>query len=153
MDNEDKQAWCSYGEKQEIKFIKERQVSGWDLKLNPEKKSNKYVYDLTATCPVDLKTMKTPFYTSSDYGVPSSRAITINRKDLVRYAKLYPNIIILCDVQYMNRMFIVTIDRAKKLVKAGKAKLHTYENRKDDDKGNARDSYVFDVNDLDEVYG
>jgi len=153
MDNEDKQAWCSYGEKQEIKFIEGRQVSGWNLRLNPEKKSNKYVHDLTAICPVDLKTMKTPFRTSWKYGIPPSRAVTINKKDFVRYAKLYPNIIILCDVQYMNRMFIVTVDRARKLIKAEKARLHTYKNRKFDDKGNALDSYVFDVNDLDEVHG
>ena len=153
MDNEDKQAWCSYGEKQEKKFLEEMNVDGWEISLNPQKKQSKYVHDFVANCPVDLKTMKTPFMTSWKYEIPPSRAVTINRKDFVRYAKLYPNIIILCDVKYMGRMFILTLSRARKLIREEKARLHVYENRKDDDKGNARSSYVFDVNDLDEVYG
>jgi len=154
MNNEDKQAWCDHGEKEEKKFLEEKKVSGWDISLNPQKAHNKYAHDFVSVCPVDLKTMTTPFRLSEDlYGIPSSRAVTINKKDFERYAKLYPNIIILCNVVHANKMFTITVSRARKLISEKKARLHKYKNRKNDDKGNARCSYVFDTNDLDEVYG
>jgi hypothetical protein len=100
--------------------------------------------------PVDLKTMRTPWRKSQDlFDIPTEKAVSINQKDLRRYAELYPNIIIYLDVEYSGKLFSLTLDRAKKLIKAGKAHRHEYLERKDDTEGNAKVSYIFNTDDLD----
>jgi hypothetical protein len=46
---------------------------------------------------------------------------------------------------------MMTVARAKTLITNGKAVKHEYKNRKDDTKGNAKISYVFDLRDLDKL--
>jgi len=98
--------------------------------------------------PCDLKTLTTPWiYSERMFGIPPTYAISINRKDLRRYYQLYPNIIIILDVQYPDYQAAhwTDLDRLKIFVKSGKVQLHKYQTRIDDDQGNAKDSYIFDV--------
>ena len=84
------------------------------------------------------------------FGIPSEYAISINVKDLKRYRQLYPNILIILDVRWAGK-FMLTIPRAQALLNQGKAHRHQYKGRVDDERGNAKDSLVFDLRDLDEV--
>ena len=152
MDNEDKQYWCKEGEKKEKRFVETNKVIGWDIVMNPGKVFDKYAFDLTSACPCDLKTQETQWDLSYEmFGIPSEQAVTLNQKDLRRYYRLYPNIIILFDVKHLGKVFMLTLSRAEKLIKQEKAHLHTYKKRVNDQKGNAKASYIFDVNDLDEL--
>jgi hypothetical protein len=58
--------------------------------------------------------------------------------------------VIILDVAWSGK-YMLTIPRARALLKAGKAKRHEYQGRKDDTAGNAKESLVFDLRDLDEV--
>ena len=150
MDNQDKSAWCRAGEKAEADFLATRKITGIGLSWNPVKQSDQYAHDYIAMIPVDLKTMRTPWRKSQDlFDIPTEKAVSINQKDLRRYAELYPNIIIYLDVEYSGKLFSLTLDRAKKLIKAGKAHRHEYLERKDDTEGNAKVSYIFNTDDLD----
>ena len=76
-----------------------------------------------------------------------SHGISINRKDLRRYYTLYPNIIIIFDVQYPDYKAThwSDLNRLELMVRSGKVQLHKYKYRSDDGSGNAKDSYIFDV--------
>lgn len=152
IDNQDKSKWCYVGQLAEADFLASRGVAGWALAFNPAKEKDPYTHDYLGVCPVDIKTITTPWRKSLQlFGIPSERAISINEKDFTRYSRLYPNIIILCNVEFAGELYLLTLDRARKLIKQGKAKRHEYKDRKDDTKGNAKVSYVFDTSDLDRV--
>ena len=154
MNNEDKQSWCHAGQLAEGDFLVSHTIKGWGLAFNPEKQTNKYVHDFIGLIPVDLKSIRQPWIKSQElFNIPSERAISINEKDFVRYAQEYPNILILCHVEWLDRCFILTLDRARKLIKEKRAIRHEYLNRKDDTSGNAKVSYIFDVDDLDQLHG
>lgn len=154
-DPEDKQWWCVEGVRRENTFLRQAHIAGWDIEVAPEKASDPYHHDFQVTMPCDLKSISTPFNTSEQkFGIPTEYAITINEKDFVRYAAKYPNILILLDVQFPGverRLFSITLDRARKLIKSKKAFRHEYLHRVDDQQGNAKASYVFDVRDLDQL--
>lgn len=152
-DNENKLAWCQAGLVAESAFLENQSVVGWQFSWNPEKDGNKYTHDFVASCPVDLKTAGTQWRLSEEmFGIPADKAVSINAKDFRRYASLYPNIIIVVRVEWLDKTFMLTIPRARKLVAEGRAKRHEYKNRKDDTAGNAKDSYIFNLDDLDELY-
>jgi len=152
MDNQDKSAWCRAGERAEADFLATRQITGVGLSWNPAKQVDPYTHDYVAMIPVDLKTMRTPWRKSQElFGIPTDKAVSINQKDLRRYAKLYPNIIIYLDVEHSGKLFSLTLDRARKLIDKGKAHKHEYLERKDDTAGNAKASYIFNTDDLDEI--
>jgi hypothetical protein len=144
--NEDKVAWCRIGEDRERGFLT-RRFRGCEFTLNPEKVVNKYAHDLLVSQPCDLKSITTRFrMAESLYGVPSRSAVTINRKDLRRYADLYPNIVIVLDIDYgdFRRTCMTTLFQMRSLIEQGKAHLHQYKDRIDDTHGNAKESYVVD---------
>ena len=154
MDNQDKKAWCEAGTLAEGDFLASQSIKGWGLSWNPAKYSDPYAHDFLAIVPVDLKTMTTQWIKAYElFGISSDNAISINEKDFVRYSSIYPNIIILCDVQWLNKRFTLTLPRARDLIHKGLAYRHEYLQRKGDNKGNAKISWIFDVNDLDEVCG
>ena len=151
MNNEDKKAWCKAGELAEKDFVAVNKIAGWGIAMNPEKHNNLFTHDLVGMIPMDLKSVREPWRKSEElFGIPSKYAISINQKDLERYSSLYPNIIIILDVEWSG-IYMITVDRARSLVKAGKAVKHEYKNRKDDTKGNAKASYIFDLRDLDRI--
>jgi hypothetical protein len=151
IDNEDKKSWCQAGELAEKDFVATNKLVGWGLAVNPNKHDDIYTHDLVGMVPMDLKSIREPWRKSQQlFGIPSDYAISINLKDLRRYAELYPNIIIILDVEWSG-IYMMTVARAKTLITNGKAVKHEYKNRKDDTKGNAKVSYVFDLRDLDRL--
>lgn len=146
INNEDKHKWCEYGEESENTFLHEFNSKQVYVKLNPEKVTNKFTHDFIITLPADLKTIRTRFYTSDRYGVPSRSAITLNNKDVSRYSSLYPNIVIIFDVDYgdYKRICYCTLSTIKNIILEGNAKLHHYQNRIQDPH-NAQSSYVLDA--------
>lgn len=152
INTEDKLAWCKAGEEAELQFVESHELCGWDIQINPNKTHDKYTHDMVGRVPMDLKSIGTRFNTSEKkYGIPTEWAVTVNEKDLVRYSELYPNILILLDVAWHEKVWLLTVPRARSLIAAGAAKKHEYLKRKDDKDGNAKHSYVFDLRDLDEI--
>jgi hypothetical protein len=145
--NQNKQAYCQLGEQTEKQFLLNSFGTGVSFAMNPAKHENKYTHDLFAMMPCDLKTQFTPFRTAGKYGIDSEFAVTINEKDLVRYGKLYPHIIVVIDVQFPNykATHYAPLFLLRELVKNKKAKRHEYQERVNDTAGNAKASYVFDV--------
>ena len=151
IDLQDKLAWCEEGERREREFVGNHNITGWGIGLNPGKQKDVCAYDLLGIVPMDLKSIDTQWRDSQAmFGIPPEYAISINLGALQRYRKKYPNIILVLDVAWAGT-YTLTIPRAQALQKAGKAKPHQYEKRKNDTKGNAKVSLIFDLRDLDEV--
>lgn len=151
IDLEDKLAWCEAGAAAEGDFVAQADIVGWGVSMNPAKQSDKFTHDLMGMVPMDLKSIRTQWRESERlFGIPSEYAISVNVKDLRRYKKNYPNILIILDVSWSGK-FMLTIPRAQSLLREGKARRHEYRNRVDDEGGNAKDSLIFDLRDLDEV--
>jgi hypothetical protein len=151
--NEDKLAWCEHGDSMEKKFVIKSMDSGLSIFRNPAKKKDPYVHDIFAVIQSDIKSIKTPFNTAHRYGIDSEYAITINEKDVVRYNSLYPNIMLLLDIEYpkYKGVRLASLYRINRLIEMDRAKKHTYLNRVDDKSGNAKASYIFDYRWFDEV--
>jgi len=149
--NQDKQAWCREGERRERDFVAENPIEGWAVAMNPQKQTNVTAYDLVGMVPMDLKSQTTRWKQSQErFGIPPQYAFTINAIDLQRYQRHYPNILMILDAQESGK-YLLTVDRARRLVDEGKAHPHVYEQRKDDKDGNARASWVFDLRDMDRL--
>jgi len=145
--NEDKSAWCEEGVKAEVRFAGPLLESGCTVFQNPAKRSDKYSHDFFFVAPCDLKTIRTRFQTANRYGFDPKTAITLNCKDLQRYLDNYPHIVIIFDIDYGDFQSIryANLREIRQVVQRGLAIKHTYEQRVDDTKGNARDSYVLDA--------
>ena len=166
MDTEDKLRWCEQGEHDEAVFAVGRlfqlSLAGH---INPEKLTNIYTHDLFVQFKSDLKTVRTPLFKSQQlYGIDPQYAVTFNLKDGERYAKLYPNIVVIFDVRWeqtsmeiggqrysvkpMHQTYAGFLnDIRKAIMKAGNRKIE-YARRVDDSIGNAKASWVFDVREL-----
>ena len=163
LDNQDKLAWCKYGEKRENEFV-ERFGSILHLCLNPAKQldetEGKYAPDLfnyREQRPADLKTITTPFYTANNYGMNPQTTITLNRKDVARYERLYSRILIYFWVNYerseqfgqvvdeLHGIWIASFEKVMRLILV--APIHRYHQRTGLD-GNAKDSYLLDLRSL-----
>lgn len=145
--NEDKDVWCRRGEEAEQRFAGPALPCGGAVFANPAKLHDKYTHDLFIVLPADLKTIRTQFRTASRYGIPPESAITVNKKDIDRYMSLYPHIVLVFDIDFpgfRSRRYAPLADIVK-AIKRGHARLHTYNNRVDDERGNAKESYVLDA--------
>ncbi len=152
--NEDKLAWCEHGDSMEKRFVIKSMDSGISIFRNPAKKNDPYVHDIYAVFQSDIKSIKTPFNKARQYfGLDPDYAISINVKDIDRYNSLYPNILLLLDIEYpkYKGVRLASLSRINWLVAHDRAKKHIYNNRTDDKNGNAKDSYVFDCRWFDEV--
>ena len=149
-DPQDKKAYVEWGGAQEYPFTQRGAVKGWRFAMNPEKAHNPFAHDMLACVPIDLKTMDRQWdHSERMFGIPSQWAVSINTKDFVKYARECPNIIIVLDVRWLDAVYTLTLDRARHLIGWGKAKRHFYKKRVNDQKGNCKDSFVFDLRDLD----
>lgn len=147
MDNEDKDAWVRAGEEQEERFAGPVLGSGAAVFANPAKKENRYTHDIFVVLPGDLKTVRTLWRTAHRYGIDPQYAITLNKKDVERYQKFHPDIIIVWDIDipgFRSRRYSPLKDILK-AVSSGHAKLHHYKNRVNDTRGNAKETYVLDA--------
>lgn len=162
-DNQNKLAWCEYSATREVEFV-ERFGSALRLCLNPAKQldeaEGKYAPDLfnyQYQRPADLKAIDTPFYTASNYGMNPQMTVTLNRKDVARYERLYPRILIYFWVNYersekfgqivdeLHGIWMASFEKVLRLSLA--APVHRYQQRNGSD-GNAKDSYLLDLQSL-----
>jgi hypothetical protein len=161
--NEDKAAWIAYGQIAEREFCTWAATIGLDARLNPAKQADPYAFDLLLDGqPADLKTVRTPFYSSQVlYGISPQYAVTFNLKDAERYRAIYPDIRVVFDVRFtrwhiqsplavepMRLVAVGTLDEIAAAVKARGSQKHEYAARTDDRNGNAKASWLFDVRDI-----
>lgn len=161
LDLQNKGAWCETGASYEQVFVSK--YPQLDLIINPEKKTNIYAPDLlnkSTLALADLKTQNTPFFMAADkYGIDPQFAVTFNRKDYLRYTLKYPGIDIYFwvdwqAIKFLGKKEIVIkpmvgvwkISYANLLLAVEMAPLHSYAQRINDYAGNARDSYVLNIN-------
>jgi hypothetical protein len=154
---ENKEWWCKHGAAQEARFVFDiAPLYGMDIQMNPEKKDNKYVFDLLYNGePADLKTVRTPFFTAWKYRLNPSKTVTLNIKDIVRYKK-YENFTIVFWVNWqaqtkygttvdpIDGVWCYTMDDLRSLLPLP---THSYQKRTNDTKGNAKDSVVIELRD------
>jgi len=174
-DTEDKKWWVEYGARQEVWFVNEIAPKiGLVAELNPEKNTNPFAPDLLVDEDkklADLKTQYTPFFKARELfpsaGLDPTYTVTFNKKDYERYLENYPNIHIIFwvnwqEIEYKedSRIYRVkplkgvwrcTLNDITHFIHAG-APLHEYKRRKDDDRGNAKDSYLLDLRKMECVY-
>ncbi len=146
-DLQDKEAWCAAGEVDEGNFIRNQGFDRVVVLPNVEKARDKYTHDMRISFPSDLKTVRSSWIHSQRmFGLDPKYAISLNRKDVERYNKLYPNIVIVFDIEMSeyNGVHWADLHRINTLIRKGMAKEHSYKDRVDDNKGNAKSSYVFD---------
>lgn len=145
-DLQDKEAWCEFGESLEREFLEGCWISGASVARNLEKKWNKYTFDCTLTVPADVKHVGTEFRTAYRYGVDPKWAVTLNNKDVKRYAEKYPGIVIIFNVQHKlyQGVHFAPLSQIKKIIESGAVKTHFYLQRQGDLK-NASHSWVLDI--------
>ena len=172
MDLNNKLAWCEeYGDKIERSFCVDRLYDlGLTGFMNLEKKQNVYAHDMFSVFPADLKTVRTPFFKSWEkFEIDPQYAVTINMKDIQRYKELYPNIVVVFDVLWdekickkfiegveygvkpMHKTYAGFIQDIRSAVVACGNKKVEYQGRVNDTGGNAKASYVFDVRKLQQL--
>ena len=169
ISTEDKQAWCDYGDEAERHFAAGRLFElGLGGHINPQKGTNPYVHDLFVQFPSDLKTVRTPLFKSMElYGIDPQYAVTFNHKDADRYKELYPNIIVIFDIRWSNcsknidgvdysvKNMHLTVagfltDIRNAILKSGSKRID-YSRRVEDTNGNAKASWVFNAQHLQQI--
>jgi hypothetical protein len=164
-DTEDKEWWVIHGEELEYKFIRDVAPRiGFYTVRNPEKERDPTAPDLLIDedCKLaDLKTQNTPFFRAGElYQIDPRYAVTFNKNDYDRYCNEYPDIHIVFWVQWQETERLIngkiyrvepltgvwrcTLDEIRRMIRAG-SPLHKYERRRNDDRGNAQESYVLDL--------
>jgi hypothetical protein len=176
---EDKNWWLKHGEVGEKDFVNVICPKiGLDGCINPNKNVDPTVPDLIVNGKLaDLKSQNTPFFTAGKYckkvggaDVPfnPTYTVTFNKKDYERYSTLYPEIDIYFWVEWKEReytsrngkvinvsplagVWFSSFERLSELIKVYEYPLHSYLRRKGDIAGNAKESYLLDLKDLEEI--
>ena len=148
---EDKDWWCKHGSELEKEFV---DLTGPQFSLNPDKTYDKYTYDLLYRGePADLKSVRTPFFSSGQYGCDPSHTVTFNLKDLHRYQEYYPNITVVFWVVWPSQArFGISVDSIDGVwcysldeIATGDAPVHSYQRRRNDTTGNAKSSLLIQL--------
>lgn len=164
--NQDKRYWCeAYGITTEKHFV-DTALEGLDVTgyINPAKEINKYTHDLYLQVQSDLKTVRTPFFKAMiHHNIDPQYAVTFNKKDALRYSDQYPNILVVFDVKWESDSCVKVIGGQEyrvepmhliaagflsdiaRAIEADGNQVIEYMFREDDKRGNAKESYVFDV--------
>lgn len=167
---EDKVAWCRDAELSEREFVTGRLFDlGFSGSINLEKRNNKYAHDLIVSWPSDLKEITTPFFMAGElFNLEAQYAVSVNCNDMTRYRLHYPGIIVIFDVRWettlqkecggmlyevdaMHQTHAGLLDDIMRAVQKAGNKKHEYKNRRGDTAGNATESWVFDVRELQEL--
>lgn len=136
-----------------------------NLEINPEKKANRCAPDFVNTQTgqlADLKQQATPFFKAGKYGIDPTYAVVFNKKDKIRYRDKYPNIVICYWVNWIAVRYKLGDNKiiAKPLYGVWVADfpefekylancpIHYYRQRVNDNKGNAKESYICDIRDI-----
>lgn len=162
-DLQDKGIWCKDGISKENVFV-ELYGNKLNLKINPEKEKDLYAPDLINIKNNklgDLKTQNTPFFQAQKrFNIDPQYAVVFNGKDRTRYKNKYPDIEIYFAVDWQIIKFVSgkTIE-VKPMVGVwfipfGKLDMvlndcpfHSYVQRTQDLKGNAKGSYILNLQD------
>ena len=167
MDLQNKIAWCELGVEEEKAFLR-KYGSDLDLKMNPQKSEQKTAIDLYHTVDnlyADLKSQSTPFFMAEKkYGIDPQYAVTFNRKDMWNYegkSKKIGEIYIYFWVRWKDEERYGAKVKAMEGVWRIKfsdllgllddSKLHRYRQRVGDKNGNAKDSFVVDLRQMEVV--
>jgi hypothetical protein len=161
---EDKRWWVDTWRREEDAFVEHVcPMLGLQGTINPEKDTNPYAPDLVVEGRLaDLKCQRTPFFKASSlFGIDLQFAVTFNRKDFVRYTTQYPDLVIYFWVDWhqlsmviggasyavepMSGIWRVKFEALAQAINERAVQLHEYQRRRNDNSGNARDSYVFDL--------
>ena len=170
-DTEDKHWWVIEWAKQEQQFVAQVcPALGLAATINPAKQRDRYAPDIVVDGQVaDLKCQQTPFFKARVlYNLDPQYVVTFNRKDYLRYQRLYPGITIYfwLDWQVRERLIgraafavapLAGVWRAPfaqlaALIEQRIAPLHAYQRRHHDLQGNAKESYLVDVRALECLY-
>jgi len=164
-DTQDKLWWCEKGVELETRFVNDVAPRlGIPAVINPEKAHNPYAPDLLVDGHIaDLKYQGKPYFKALEQGgVDSQYAVSFNGKDYERYGLKYPEIEIFFWVHWEETSRVIggkpysvnfmrgvwrTPFRALAAL-CDKAQSHAYRNRIGDKAGNAKDSYVVDLRDM-----
>ena len=161
-DLQDKSHWCKDGEEIEEVFVR-LYGAQLNLAINPAKATDPYAPDLINTATgklADLKMQSTPFFKAQKlYGVDGTYAVVFNEKDKLRYQEKYPDIIIYywvnwiavkfkmgsteTTVQPMHGVWSTALQKFLKYLET--CPIHYYQQRVNDNKRNAKGSYVCDI--------
>lgn len=162
-DLQDKGVWCEDGASAEEVFVK-KYGAKLGLIINPEKENDPYAPDLLNIRNrflADLKTQNTPFFQAkSRFGYDPQFTVVFNGKDRERYRKNYPDIEIYFAVDWQSVKFVSNygIIEVKPMIGIWfipfsrldiileNSPYHSYQQRVLDEKGNAKGSYVLDLN-------
>ena len=161
---EDKNWWIEWGVEKESQFLQRCTEEG--LLVGIQKSSGPAYYPefIYQGQYLDLKTVQTPFFLAKKrYGIDPNFAVTLNTQDVVDCIHKYPKCQIVFDVdweadtqfgvqvQACKEIRFLSYDTMQELVK--EAPIHKYQNRVDDVQGNAKGSYVLDLQDMELVGG
>ena len=155
---EDKQYWCEYGLEREYDFVDLLNDMGIDAEMNPRKLADKFAPDLLVQGTVsDLKTQNEYMWSSGRYSTSDGKpydppmTFTLNKKDVVRYSKNYPDIRLFFWARWLKppveRVYFADFPEVQRLIRERGYALHRYQNR-GFDQHNAVSSYIIDLNDL-----
>lgn len=167
FNTEDRSRWYTWGEDEEGDFVRlvvpDLHI---DLRKNPEKETRPWAIDLidyTHNRFADLKTQNTPFFSCGQYqynGEPYDPryTVTFNKKDYENYIDNHPD----CDIYFwvnwrqlsyrqttiegLYGVWRAPFSVMAEKIESGQVVLHAYLHRTDDDH-NAKDSYLFMLND------
>lgn len=159
---EDRDKWYDEGERLEQAFLE--RFDGklpFGLRINPEKEYDPSVIDFIegdGSQYADLKTQNTPFFTADrkNKQLDPRFTVTFNRKDYLRYKKLYPNCRIYFWVNWtqtewnnfhvepLEGVWVARFADMQEAIESGRVTLHPYKYRVNDEH-NAKDSYLFDL--------
>ncbi|MDO5968278.1 hypothetical protein Q4Q35_00520 [Flavivirga aquimarina] len=160
-DLQDKGVWCQTGASKEKVFV-DKFGKSLNLIINPEKENNPYAPDLLNTSTnllADLKTQNTPFFQAQTrFNYDPQYTVVFNGKDRHRYKEKYPDIEIyfavdwqaikfengkIIEVKPMTGVWFIPFQKLDKLLES--SPFHSYGQRKFDQRGNAKGSYVLNL--------
>lgn len=165
---EDKPWWCEAGLRREQGFLDDVMPQlKLSARMNPAKEHDPYAIDFVLDDGqlVDLKCQTTPFFTAQRaFGIDSRFCVTFNRKDYENYLKKRPIYVLwwvhwevlektfsgdwgsrTIVVEPLSGVWLVRFTDMAKAIEEQESRAHRYERRVGDKKGNALDSYGFDV--------
>ncbi len=170
VSNEDKGWWVEAWKDAEVVFVDSvAPYLGLEAQINPAKALDAYAPDLIVGGSLaDLKCQSTPFFRARDlFGLDPRFAVTFNRKDYERYSTRYPDIVVywwvawtttekrigsrVYNVEPMRGVWRVPFPDLRVRVERGEAPLHPYRQRVGDTRGNALDSFLFDLNTFEQL--
>lgn len=136
---------------------------GFRRENKSSKKLDPYSHDLIVNGQIaELKHPTTPFFKAKViYGLDPQFTVTFNHKDYLRYCERYPNVIIYFWVDWkelvkvirnekftvepMKGLWKVSFEILRVAVEGRKQPIHSYQRRTNDNVGNAKNSYAFDL--------